>query len=273
MTTTLNRRNMLRGMAVSTAVATTVTGTAASAAREPAAIADQPIAALLTDLEKAISDRAAAIEAKEWKVAEYAHLWPLAPEEILYGINAWNIAPWRELAETNLAGEPIYRPLAEFSKSRRRLVEKVMGPSTERVNCAVETPERLRQFHRNVLNNARKYSGTSEKERQRRFSAAADLKRHAALSEQYHAETTRLRKVSGIDAILAARKDAEVRIENMLKTLSQTKARTRHGATMKARAIAMWQASCGSGDKVVDSIRTMAVAQSVVRQCHSGSDL
>lgn len=60
--------------------------------------ANPELVALVGDLRKAVAERAAAIDAKEWLVDEWRHRWPAAPDEITLPGRGHDPAPketWR----------------------------------------------------------------------------------------------------------------------------------------------------------------------------------
>lgn len=273
----INRRNMLTGIGAASATALTL-GKAESSGLAKAggfptgkevpmnmvnhrnfAATDRQIAALLADLERAIADHAAAISAKEWKVVEYAHLWPLAPEEILGGARAWEWETSRASAETNIAGEPIYRQAALLTKRLARQF-RTGDQAARMLNFSVDTVDELRKMRDAWLHNEK--TGKSYLKSRARF--LPEFEKAIPLAEQYFAETARLREVSGIAGLINNVRDAGARIEDTMRAISNTRATTPAGAGMKAVAIETSCAAFGTDDGVLNAIRTSQWSQGVV---------
>jgi hypothetical protein len=190
----INRRTMF---SASTAIAAipVMGGAGTALAHTDACGGDETLFALLREHENATAEMALAIEERDWIAAEWRHLWPLAPEEILGGTNAHTRGHAK--AECDLAGKCLMRECAPLTKRLSRDFRK-----NNEVQCfTVETPEDIEE--RLAFRRARKIRGRSAKglARNRRRQAAdlRRLRRSLVLARQYEAETKRIREISGIE--------------------------------------------------------------------------
>jgi hypothetical protein len=137
----INRRLMLSGLAaVSTAAAVP-----AAQALEPT---ENPHLVKLGDqLSAAAAKVEEARDAREWLVAEWRHLWPLAPDAITL--------PWGREVERGLDGSPLVRPGEENARSVRsektlsqfvEYAERDLGRVLSRKNATEKRIQRARKY-------------------------------------------------------------------------------------------------------------------------------
>lgn len=266
----INRRKMLTGTvaAITGTTAALATGQALATVT-PTNEAERELAAFLAELDRGIADRDAAVEAKDWKLAEYEHLWPLAPEEILGLTGAWEIARDRAyeadnghlLPETNLVGEPIYRRVGDLNLRAMRFFGRNAKKDVDgRVSFSVETPDDLRRSIATV-SAWRVRAESGRRERDRRIAESEAL---IPISKRYFAKVKRLRKVSGIYDILAAREAAERRMQATVDAMFAVSATTPLGAAMKAQGLRQWSTAMGYNERTISDLIEAPYAQGIV---------
>ena len=222
------RRTFLGGLA-----AVSVPSCAAVAA-VPTQTAQDENPELLAAYDRFLAARAevaAAEDALEWLVDEWRHLWPLAPEEILGFANADN---YTADAERDIAGRIIIRDTGDFTKRFDRKQREEI-----RTTCfTVRTPD----WFQDVIDKwERPRTGKTKKaldrNRAQQAKVLAEYRRKLRLSEDYHAETARLREASGAANVKARIKAAKAAVNTARLDVSYAHANTLAGLHMKVTAL------------------------------------
>lgn len=174
---------------------------------------------------------AAAKDALEWLADEWRHLWPLAPEEILGHAHAdRNTAG----AERDIAGRIIFRDTNEVTKRMTRRWREE-NPS---VCFSVHTPDWF-QYDIDKWEKPRTGKTAMALARNRATQARVldEYRNKQRLSEEYHAETARLRAASGVDKVKQRVKAAEAALSKACTDVSYEPAHTIEGLRLKAEAL------------------------------------
>ncbi|NNH67986.1 hypothetical protein [Rhizobium laguerreae] len=235
----MSRRKMLLGMgAASATLAVTVAPDAAgSSGMGDIAITQAENPDLVAAYQKfcdGCAELKEAQQALEWLADEWKHLWPLAPEALLWGANAQD-GRYLDDGERDIIGRYLLRDTADLTK---RMSAKYRR-ANPRTCFSILTSARARE----VVKDRKKSSpkGRTEKARARnqalRDEAIREYEQKIVLAERYEAETAHLRKVSGADAGRLRVKDADAHLLKMANEVSQCQARTVAGLGMKADAI------------------------------------
>lgn len=203
MSATINRRSMLRGLAAATAIP----AVPAIASQNT----DADIIALAAEHAKAEHAVKAAADAVEWIVAEYRHLWPLAPD----AITLMNASDWHENAERDIAG--------------RRLTR-----DGEKLPRVVRTSDSLRACL-DRLDGTPLPKNASATRIARREKAASIFNSELALASAYEAETARLREVSGIGAANRRQRECSEHLASIVGRIINAPVTTPEGLAIKAR--------------------------------------
>lgn len=168
----------------------------------------------------------------EWLVAEWRHLWPLAPEPIVWRINPPRGEP---TAERDLAGKRVYRDVAEL-KGRFASFTKA---NNGRANFCVHSVEELTE----CLNDAkaRKPKGRTPNalENNRKFLARyiSDLETQLDHARAYEAEKDRVRELSGVAEAKRKIADARNRAADAAEKVSEMPATNATDIHLKAEVI------------------------------------
>lgn len=201
-----NRRQLLLGLAASTAAATATVAVEASASPSEA----PALLALAADLAAANSALATARSDKDWLLAEWRHRWPSAPDEIAW---PWSRQVDHRCCEVDLNGRPFVRPdgmkreLHDLKWLERRALEPV------------DVDHRGRPI--------------KDAKRMARAAQMRQSDRKAfELGQQYYAETKRIRKASGIDAAKQRIVDAEQHLEQVAEQIMAHDAKTLSGLSL-----------------------------------------
>lgn len=228
----ITRRNLLKQSPAALVAVSIPVGSAVAALPAEAAPAENP--ELIAAYERFVVARAevaAAEDALEWLVDEWRHLWPLAPDQILGFANADD---YSEGAERDIAGRIIKRDTAELGK--KFTAEWVQR--TRRTCFSVLSPEHLREV---IANWERPRTGKTEKAlaRNRAYQAKflAEYRQKLLLSEDYYAETARLRQASGVEAVKDRISAAKADLRSASLDISKAHAVTPTGLCMKAEAL------------------------------------
>ncbi|PSJ53660.1 hypothetical protein C7I85_27955 [Mesorhizobium soli] len=210
---TLDRRRLLLGLAAASTAAAAITAAQPAPAAETAAKPE--LVALLAELREAKAEKDAAIDAREWLIDEWRHLWPLAPEEItLPGHNEWD-----SQREVDLAGRSIVRPGEKYARHLRGL----------------ENLTRLAESMAGYVEKAR-----TEKNRARALAALANDRRNLRLGQEYYNEIERIKDASGIRAANARIDTAKEEIHRIGEALMAIPASSIACLTVKAEAVEIW---------------------------------
>ena len=229
----ITRRNLLKQSPAAVVLAAAPIGVAVSALPAEAAPVENPeLIAAYDRFVAARAEVAAAEEALEWLVDEWRHMWPLAPVEIIGFPNA---DEYTAGAERDIAGRIIKRKTAGLGKlSRSRgFVERY--PET----CfQVYSPELLQDI---IARWEKPRTGKSEKTLARKLAEQAKMlaeyRRKLRLSEQYYAETARLREASGVEDVKQRIKTANAALDRACTDVSYESAYTISGLRLKAEVL------------------------------------
>jgi hypothetical protein len=160
---------------------------------------DSTLFGFLAGYREAQADLAKVISELDWLAAEWKHLWPLAPEELL-GV------PWGDRlgpdsgqkAECDIAGYFIRREHATLTKRLSKKFRAEGGVSCFGVETAAEVAKDLARWREDVpVGRTAKSLAVNQKFRRDHIKR---LEQKHALAPAYEAETARLRQVSGADA-------------------------------------------------------------------------
>lgn len=198
---TLTRRSLLGSApAFAVAVATPAVVLASENISFAAEGDDSTLFGFLAGYREAQADLAKVNSELEWIAAEWKHLWPLAPEELLGMPFAHRyVAPHcGAKAERDIAGNFMMRDVttlrARLSKKRRA----EGGTECFGVATSDSVAEDLARWRANVPKG--RTAKSLAKNQKFRLERIRLLERNHALALAYEAETARLRQVSGADA-------------------------------------------------------------------------
>lgn len=181
---------------------------------------------------QACADIAGTKQDLEWLVDEWRHLWPLAPEPIVWRVNPPRGEP---TAERDLAGKRIYRDVAEL---RGRFVSFTKA-NNGRANFCVNTVEELTACL--SMAKARKPKGrtASALEKNRNFLARyiSDLETQLHHAQAYEAEKDRVRELSGVAEAKRKIADARNRASDAAATVGEMPAANATDIHLKAEVI------------------------------------
>lgn len=173
----------------------------------------------------------AANDALEWLVDEWRHLWPPAPIEILGFANA---DEYTETAERDIAGHIRERDTAEL---RRKFTAEWLEKHP-RACFSVNPPEWLQET---IKAWEKPRTGKTEKALARNLAqqskVLSEYRQKHRLSEEYHAETARLREASGVEQVKRRIETAEAELDRACTDVSYEPARTIHGLRLKAEVL------------------------------------
>lgn len=233
---TINRRSLLTGIAAASASAAVV-ATPAPAKAAAASTAENP--ALLQAHGELLAARAEHEQAKtalEWLVAEWRHLWPLAPEDLLGGANAHSPYGSGGNPERDIAGRFLLRDTSvltkRFNAKRRAKAEETCF----HVITSEDALESLASWEKcNPV-------GRTEKSLDRNRAYREDMiRRYRSLipvAKVYEAETARLRAASGVDAVKERISNSGVKADSAASKISRIPAFTPAGLAIKAEILA-----------------------------------
>lgn len=228
----ITRRNLLKQSPAVLALSAIPAGTAVAALPVETAPSENP--ELISAYDRFVAARAevvAAEDALEWLVDEWRHLWPLAPEEILGSANA---DEYTAGAERDIAGRIIIRDTSDFTT---RLDRKQRGKL--RTSCfSVPTPD----WFQDVIDKWEKpRTGKTAKalarNRAQQAKVLKEYRQKLRLSEEYHAETARLRETSGVEQAKQRIKTAKAALGRACSDISYEPAYTVAGLRLKAEAL------------------------------------
>ncbi|WP_378947745.1 hypothetical protein [Mesorhizobium sp. ANAO-SY3R2] len=225
----IDRRRLLVGLAAASTAAATATVAQAAQAAAPAKTgettqlaapqANPEFVSLFSDLKKAVAEKTAAKDAREWIIDEWRHRWPPAPDEITLPGVAWVIND-----EVDLAGRPLVRP---GEKHARRLYSlEDLAWSAERTAAFVG-------------------KARNDKSRAARLARAAKDKRALHLGEAYYREVERIKDASGIRLANARIKAADHEIGRLSTEIMDLPASSLACLAIKAEAAEIWGKNAG----------------------------
>jgi hypothetical protein len=223
--TTTRRAFLTTAGAIAPAIAFTATTAAASECPK--------LLKLGQSFDAALSDLAKAKEAVAWRVDEWRHRWPLAPDNI-----TWPSAIGHADAEKNIEGKPLVRSGARRARGLLSI-------------------EHLTEFGDPLQPLEYKAPPKSEAAAKRREKAEARRRvRHAARvqalrdGKAYYADIARIRKLSGIESLIEDRTAAYDRAASLVKAILITEAKTMTGLAIKGRAFTEAMRVGGGGDVI-----------------------
>lgn len=244
MSQTFNRRTMLRGLAAATAATAAPVAAVAATSIVPV---DGPhespeLVAAYRELIASIAERKAATDALDWLAAEYRHLWPLAPEELLSGANAHR-HDCRNLAERDIAGRYIMRDVATMTKTVSRRFREANVSTCFSVDTSDQIAEWLERWRANTPKGRTVTALARATERRRDM--INKLEGKLALAKRYEAETDKLIKAAGALAKRDREAQADRRFILAVYTIERIPALTMAGVWMKADAKRAWSGVYG----------------------------
>ncbi|MER8531709.1 hypothetical protein NKH61_10515 [Mesorhizobium sp. M1005] len=205
----INRRRMLLGLAAASTAAAAVTATSVAGC---APVENPELVRLGNQLPDATAEYLAAREAIEWIAAEWKHRWPVAPDEITLPRGDYTNG------ERDIAGRFLKRPGEEQVRSVR---------SVENLTALSE--------HRPLRSNA------SDAVRARHAAWLSRRQRELELGKAYHAETARLRDVSGMEVAKDRVAAAERSLSDLVTAIMAQPGMTMKGLLIKAQAISTFE--------------------------------
>lgn len=239
MSQTFNRRTMLRRLATAT-IATAVP--IAAVARTSIVPVDAPrespeLVAAYQELTASIAERKAATDALDWLAAEYRHLWPLAPEELLSGANAHR-HDCHNVAERDIAGRYIMRDVATMTKTVSRRFREANVSTCFSVDTSDQIKEWLERWRANTPKG--RTATALARATKRRRDMIDKLEGKLALAKQYEAEKDKLTTASGALGMRDRWAQADRRFILAVYAIERIPALTMTGVWMKADAKRAW---------------------------------
>ncbi|OCJ02453.1 hypothetical protein A6U86_32240 [Rhizobium sp. AC27/96] len=169
----------------------------------------------------------------EWLADEWRHRWPLAPEEILEGMNA-HISRDAN-AERDILGRYIMRDTSVLTKRLSRKYREKNATMCFSVLTPEEAEERMAFWISNVPN-GRTPKSLAEAQG-RRDKIIAELKHKLVLAREYSEETNRLRGEAKVDLAKQRIASAVSQIHVERQKISRLTAFTHVGLRIKAEAL------------------------------------
>ncbi|RWO24972.1 MAG: hypothetical protein EOS08_16215 [Mesorhizobium sp.] len=236
----INRRRMLLGLAVASTAAATAVTVASAAGCAP--VENPELIRLGNRLSDASAEYLAALEEIEWIAAEWKHRWPLAPDEITMPRGNYLDG------ERDIAGRFLRRPGEEL-----RCVRDVRN-----LAAIVATDRPLR-------NNA------TEAMRARRANWLATAKRELKIGKLYKVQTTRLRKVSGMDTAKARAAAAKKSLSDLVTAIMEQPGTTMEGMLIKAQAVTTFNKAIARKYPLEGELWAAQLAASVLQLASEGA--
>ncbi|MCV9943017.1 hypothetical protein [Rhizobium sp. BT-175] len=173
-------------------------------------------------------------QAREWLADEWKHRWPLAPEALLWGANAQD-GRYIDDGERDIIGRYLIRDTADLTK---RMSAKYRR-ANPRTCFSLLTSTRERARMEDLKNSTPKGRTPKALERNQAFrnEAIRKCEQNIVVAEQYEAETARLRRISGADAVQQRVRNADACLRKAADEVSLCEARTLAGLGMKADAL------------------------------------
>ncbi|UVC12887.1 hypothetical protein [Mesorhizobium onobrychidis] len=235
----VNRRRLLLGLAAASTAAAALT---VAPPAHSATVAENPeLIRLGNQLPEASTEYLAALEEIEWIAAEWKHRWPLAPDEIT--LPRGNYID----GERDIAGRFLRRPGEEL-----RCVRDI-----ENLTAIVATDRPLRH-------------NASEAMRVRRADWLARAKRELKMGKAYHAETARLRDVSGMDRAKARAAAAKKSLSDLVTAIMEQPGTTMEGMLIKAQAITTFNKAIARKYPFEAELWAAQLAESVLQLASEG---
>jgi hypothetical protein len=231
----------LPGLAAASAVPTVLgSPKAAHAAAEPSlgmeGVHENPD--LLQAHDALIAARAEMAEAQDaltWLADEWRHLWPLAPEELLWGFNAHRDYGRNDKAERDIIGRFMMRDTADLTKRLSRKYREKNEKQCFQVITSTEAEEYITNYSRQTP------KGRTEKalDRNRVWlqDSIAIWEKRLDLALAYESETARLIEVSGVRQVQLRVAYADRQVFRCCAAISMIPAFTHEGLCIKARVL------------------------------------
>ena len=237
--TLINRRMALRGIASIPVLGGATAALAGGGSIVPAGVcvapaataADAGLFSLLKDYEAASADLAKAKSDLEWIVAEWRHLWPLAPEELLGGGNAHLYMSPGFTAERDIAGNFMMRDVSTLTKRLTSKQRREGGENCFTLTTSALSTERLEYWRTEVPKG--RTAKRLARNRKFRLDMIRRFEREHAMALAYEAETTRLRQVSGANAAIDRFNAAEDACYDLSEVIMRHPAATTGGIAAK----------------------------------------
>ncbi|CAH2407148.1 hypothetical protein [Mesorhizobium ventifaucium] len=201
----INRRRMLLGLAAASTAAATITVASAAGC---APVENPELIRLGNQLPEAAAEYRAALEEIEWIAAEWKHRWPLAPDEITM-------------------------PRGNYIDGERDIAGRFLRRPGEELRCVRD----VRNLAAIVANERPLRHNASEAMRARRAAWLARAKRELKIGKLYKVQTTRLRKVSGMDMAKARAAAAKKSLSDLVTAIMEQSGTTMEGMLIKAQAV------------------------------------
>ncbi|EUB95904.1 hypothetical protein PMI07_002392 [Rhizobium sp. CF080] len=233
----LSRRQMLTGFAATSAsVAVLAAPSPAKSATAAALPAENPdLLQAHAQLLAARAEYAEAEAALEWLADEWKHLWPLAPEDLLEGAHAESRYATRDNAERDIIGRLLMRDTSVLTKRLNRRQREAIRVTCFHLTTAEQAKERLADWENHTP------TGRTEKSLARNQAFRTEMiqkyRERLVLAQAYEAETSRLRKVSGVNAAKERISDAKTKIDRAASKISRVPAFTPAGLAIKAKIL------------------------------------
>ncbi|CDZ52346.1 hypothetical protein [Neorhizobium galegae] len=232
----INRRSLLTGIAAASA-SVAVVATPSPAKSAAASNAENPeLLQAHAELLAARAEHEQAKAALEWLVAEWRHLWPLAPEDLLAGANAHSPYGSGGNPERDIASRFLLRDTSvltkRFNAKRRAKAEETCF----HVITSEDAQERLASWKKCTP------TGRTEKSLARHRAHREDMIRKyrglIPVAKAYEAEIARLRVASGVDAAKDRIWNTEVKVDRAASKISRIPAFTPAGLAIKGEVLA-----------------------------------
>lgn len=173
-------------------------------------------------------------DALDWIADEWRHLWPLAPEPLLWGANA-DRGSRTETAERDIVDRFIYRETAELTE-RFTLKQRQQLPRTcFNIMTSDDARETIARWENSLPRG--KTAKSIERHRSNREEALTIYRRRLALAEEYEAKKKMLRDKAGVDPARKRIALAQDTLDFVCCEISNLPAKGMAGLSIKADAI------------------------------------
>jgi hypothetical protein len=214
----------------------------------PVTVSESPSPAMvtaLTNFANAVKEFHEASEVRDWIAAEWKHLWPLAPEEILHCPNAHKWGNHEQFPdELDMLGNCIMRETATLTERLSPRFRRENPRTAFSLYTAKDCAEDLAEWK------AKKPRGRTPKALARntkwRMDRIRDVQIRLAKARKYEAETARIRKASGIEAARTRARQAYKSVPETVYAIIALEAANRADLLAKGEALAYWHEHVGS---------------------------
>ncbi|RWB98839.1 MAG: hypothetical protein EOQ56_19070 [Mesorhizobium sp.] len=235
----INRRRMLLGLAAASTAAAAITVASAAGC---APVENPELVRLGNRLSDASAEYLAALEEIEWIAAEWKHRWPLAPNEITW-------------------------PRGDFTNGERDIAGRFLRRPGEELRCVRD----VRNLAAIVATDRPLRHNASDAMRARHANWLATAKRELKIGKAYHAETARLRDVSGMDLAKARAAAAKKSLSDLVTAIMEQPGTTMEGMLIKAQAISTYEKSIARKYPFEAELWAAQLAASVLRLASEGA--